>query len=124
KLGNVRRKNIIFLPNGFDIYEILSLCDILITDYSSIFFDFLPFNRPIVFYPYDLKTYQTSARCFYFDYTGFVPGLITHDFNEMLKCVSSILQEGADTFEERREKLYDFCFEYKTLMLKNILVDY
>jgi CDP-glycerol glycerophosphotransferase (TagB/SpsB family) len=124
KLGNVSKKNIIFLPNGFDIYEILSLCDVLITDYSSIFFDFLPFNRPIVFYPYDLKTYQTSARCFYFDYNEFVPGLITHDFNEMLKSVSSILQTGVDAYEEKREKLYDFCFEYKTLMLKNILVDY
>jgi CDP-glycerol glycerophosphotransferase (TagB/SpsB family) len=124
KLGNVGKENIIFLPSGFDIYEILSLCDVLITDYSSIFFDFLPFNRPIIFYPYDLKTYQTSARCFYFNYEEFVPGLITYDFNEMLKSVSSIIQTGADAYKEKREKLYDFCFEYKALMLKNILVDY
>jgi len=124
KLQNVSKKNIIFLPSGFDIYEVLGLCDLLITDYSSIFFDFLPFNRPIVFYPYDFEEYQKSARCFYFNYEEFVPGSIVYGFDQMLKEVSSILQTGADEYKEKREKLYNFCFEYKTFMLRNILIDY
>jgi CDP-glycerol glycerophosphotransferase (TagB/SpsB family) len=124
KLQNVSKKNIIFLPSGFDIYEVLGLCDLLITDYSSIFFDFLPFNRPIVFYPYDFEEYQKSARCFYFNYEEFVPGSIVYGFDQMLQEVSSILQTGADEYKEKREKLYNFCFEYKTFMLRNILIDY
>jgi CDP-glycerol glycerophosphotransferase len=124
RLRNVSKRDIFFLPNGFDIYEVLGLCDVLITDYSSIFFDFLPFNRPIVFYPYDIVEYQKSARCFYFNYEEFVPGLIVYGFDQMLKAVSSILQTGTDEYNEKREKLCGFCFEYKTFMLRNILVDY
>jgi CDP-glycerol glycerophosphotransferase (TagB/SpsB family) len=118
------RKDLIFLPSGYDVYEILQLCDVLITDYSSIFFDFLSFNRPVVFYPYDLLEYQTSARRFYFNYTQFVPGQIVYRFDELLKLLSEILVTGTDGYREKREKLLETSFEYKTLMLSNILVDY
>ena len=86
-------KDVLFLPSGFDVYEILDLCDILITDYSSIFFDFLNFNRPVIFYPYDFSDYQ-SARCFYFDYKKFVPGPIAYSFNELLQILRRTLTEG------------------------------
>jgi CDP-glycerol glycerophosphotransferase len=42
------------LPPEIDIYLILKYTDILITDYSSVYFDFLLCNKPINFYPYDL----------------------------------------------------------------------
>jgi CDP-glycerol glycerophosphotransferase (TagB/SpsB family) len=117
-------KNLIFLHSGYDVYETLHLCDVLITDYSSIFFDFLSYNRPIVFYPYDLSEYQKSARCFYFDYKHFVPGSIVYSFDEMLKLLSKILSTGTDGYQEKRERLQESSFEYQRLMLNNILVDY
>jgi CDP-glycerol glycerophosphotransferase (TagB/SpsB family) len=120
----VNRKNLIFLPSGYDVYEILQMCDVLITDYSSIFFDFLSFNRPVVFYPYDLSEYQKSARRFYFNYTQFVPGPIVYRFDDLLKLLSQILVTGTDGYQEKRKKLMERSFEYQNLMLSNILVDY
>lgn len=116
-------KDVLFLPNGFDVYEILGLCDVLVTDYSSIFFDFLNFDRPEVFYPYDFSDYE-SARCFYFDYKEFVPGPIAFNFNELLEILSKTLTKESREYSEKRKKLNSYCFEFTTVEWKNILVDY
>lgn len=47
-------------------HEALRRASVLITDYSSIFFDFLPFNRPILFYVPDFNDYQCHERELYF----------------------------------------------------------
>ena len=47
-------------------HEALRCASVLITDYSSIFFDFLPFNRPILFYVPDFSDYQCHERELYF----------------------------------------------------------
>jgi len=125
KLTGNTQGNLIFLPADFDIYEILHLCDVLITDYSSIFFDFLLFNRPIIFFPYDLAEYQRSARCFYFNYAEFVPGKIVYNFDEMLTELSRILANNQeDCYQQKRKMLRESCFEYPEVMLNNLLVDY
>jgi CDP-glycerol glycerophosphotransferase (TagB/SpsB family) len=53
--------------------ELLPHVDILITDYSSIFIDFLLLNRPILFIPYDLEDYQTTRGLLY-NYNNMTPG--------------------------------------------------
>ena len=50
----------ILIPFTIDTNELLSVVDILISDYSSIFFDFLITGRPIVFYVPDLKEYESG----------------------------------------------------------------
>jgi CDP-glycerol glycerophosphotransferase (TagB/SpsB family) len=114
----------IFLPNGFDLYEILYLGDVLITDYSSIFFDFLLFNRPIVFFAYDLERYKKYSRELYFDYEKFVPGEIVHTSDELLNLVAEILENRDDNYQKRRLDLASDFFHERQLLLKNILVDY
>ena len=54
------------VPGDIDTNDLLSAVDVLITDYSSIFFDFLPTGRPIVFYAFDLEDYAEN-RGLYFD---------------------------------------------------------
>ena len=51
-----------------DLYAFLNNIDILITDYSSIYFDFLYLRRPIVLFPFDMDDYIANSRAFYFDY--------------------------------------------------------
>ncbi|MCV5480587.1 CDP-glycerol glycerophosphotransferase family protein, partial [Escherichia coli] len=48
--------------------------DFLITDYSSIYFDYLYLNRPIIFFPFDLEKY-TASRDFYLSYNEATPGV-------------------------------------------------
>ena len=47
-------------PNQYETYDFLAACDVLITDYSSVFFDFAVTRRKIVLFPYDLDEYLST----------------------------------------------------------------
>ncbi|MGX6429192.1 CDP-glycerol glycerophosphotransferase family protein [Levilactobacillus yonginensis] len=76
-------------PNISDLYLV---SDMLITDYSSVFFDFAYLKRPILFYPYDYHMYKDELRGFYLDYEKDLPGEIAHDENQLLDLVAAKLQ--------------------------------
>ena len=57
-----------------DISELYLISDILITDYSSVFFDYANLKRPMLFFTYDLEKYRDVLRGFYFDIEREVPG--------------------------------------------------
>jgi CDP-glycerol glycerophosphotransferase len=52
-----------------DIYTFIKDVDILLTDYSSIYFDFLLCRKPIILFPFDMDDYVAYSRPFYFDYS-------------------------------------------------------
>lgn len=66
--------------------DILFITDILISDYSSIPFDFSILDKPTIFYPYDLEKYKT-IRGFWGDYTEVVPGPIVFSTNEIIQTI-------------------------------------
>lgn len=69
-----------------DINELYILGDILITDYSSVFFDYSILKRPMIFYMYDLEEYQHELRDFYFDLDE-LPGPIVQDEKDLIKAI-------------------------------------
>lgn len=69
-----------------DTGHLLRLCDLLITDYSSICMDFALLGKPCVFYAFDLE-YYNGSRSFYSDYRTLVPGKIAEDFSALLDAV-------------------------------------
>lgn len=77
------RHNIIDVATYPDIQELFLASDMLVTDYSSSFFDYAILQRPIVFYAYDLENYKDNLRGFYLDYYTELPGPIVTD-NESL----------------------------------------
>ena len=91
-----------------DVQELLLISDILITDYSSIVFDFAILERPIIFYSYDLTYYEMELRGFYYDYKSFVPGPIVYfdddivsllkDYNKLCSDYDSKILEFAKRF--------------------------
>jgi CDP-glycerol glycerophosphotransferase (TagB/SpsB family) len=100
------------LPPDVDLYTFLNQIDILITDYSSIYFDYLLWKRPIIFFPYDLEYYQTEDRGLIFDYEEYTPGpkvlninelksLFTVGYKEFLRNYKSNYQGGADKLETK-----------------------
>ena len=56
-----------------DINELLHVADVLVTDYSSVIFEYALLGRPMVFFAPDLEAYE-GERGFYFDYRSGVPG--------------------------------------------------
>lgn len=57
-------KKLLTVPNQMDLYEILPHTDLLITDYSSVYFDYLLLDKPIVFTPTDLGEYSKNEDCY------------------------------------------------------------
>ena len=67
----------------------LKMADILITDYSSIIFEYSLLGRPMVFYPYDLESF-IGERDFYYPYESFVPGPIAKTQDSLVSTLLSL----------------------------------
>ena len=65
-------ENFVFADYDFDLNSILDICDILITDYSGVIFDFLYLNRPIITYTPDYDEFNSN--------TGFVLDPTKYEF--------------------------------------------
>lgn len=82
-----------------DVNDLLFSVDLLITDYSSIVFEYSVLGRPMVFYAYDLAEY-TAERDFYVPFEQFVPGPIVQTFGELLDVIrrGDLQVEKVDAF--------------------------
>lgn len=87
-----------------DINELYVISDILITDYSSVFFDFANLKRPIVFYMYDLDAYKDDIRGFYIDLKE-LPGNITKTEDELIKEINKL--EKDFKYDDKYKKFND-----------------
>lgn len=87
------------------IENLLCAADIVISDYSSLIFEYSLLERPMIFYAYDLNEYE-SDRAFYYDYTSFVPGRIVTDTDGIINEIKS-LEASFD-----KEKVIRFKNEY------------
>ncbi|MEQ5756553.1 MULTISPECIES: CDP-glycerol glycerophosphotransferase family protein [unclassified Providencia] len=66
-----------------DIYPYLNTFDLLVTDYSSIYLDYVLLNKPLLFYPFDIIEYKQESREMYFDYDEFTPGDKAYTYSEL-----------------------------------------
>ena len=69
-----------------EVNDLLFAVDLLITDYSSIVFEYSTLGRPMLFFAYDLDEYVAS-RDFYEPFESFVPGRIVRTFPELLDAI-------------------------------------
>jgi len=96
--------HIIIMNKDMDIYPILPFTDCLITDYSSIYYDYLFLNKPVYLFPYDYNSYVESSRSLAFDYENKMPGIRVKNFEELLNLFSqnifSLTQEQKEIVNE------------------------
>lgn len=97
-------KRINLQQGNIDIYALMSTYDCLITDYSSIYFDFLLLDRPIVLFPYDLEKYRSDTRGLYFDYQEMAPGPIAGSQSHLEEILRSVRK---DPWAADRKRLID-----------------
>jgi CDP-ribitol ribitolphosphotransferase len=69
-----------------DVNDLMFVVDLLVTDYSSIVFEFSTLGRPMLFFAYDLEEY-IGERDFYVPYEAFVPGRIVRTFPDLLDAI-------------------------------------
>lgn len=93
-----------FVEPQEDISTLYLIADILITDYSSVFFDFAVLKRPIYFYMYDLESYRDELRGFYLNIYQDLPGQIIEDENLLLEKIKQ------NNFDYNKLKLFNHRF--------------
>lgn len=83
KKPDLSRFHGVIRDTDLDISELYPISDVLITDYSSVMFDYAILNRPMIFYAYDLQHYE-KTQGFYFNFREFVPGPVATTTEELL----------------------------------------
>lgn len=83
-----------------DVNDLYLASDLLVTDYSSVFFDYANLDRPVVFYMYDLEAYADELRGFYLD-LGELPGRIVRTEEELVDAIRASAHEGTAEAAQR-----------------------
>lgn len=95
-----------------DINDLYLISDLLITDYSSVFFDFANLKRPMLFYTYDIDEYRDVLRGFYFDIEKEVPGPLVKDMDGLVKVIEEFDKYGLfPNYQEKYQAFYEkYCY--------------
>lgn len=109
--------NILFHNTQGDIYPILTYTDILISDYSSVIYDFLLLDKPIIFFIYDFKEYIKNTKLL-FDYNEYSPGIKVQTQEELLNAIKQ-----PDTFQEQRKIIRDKFFDTQNIDSSKKILD-
>jgi len=86
-----------------EIMDYLNLFDVLITDYSSIYFDYMLLERPMIFLPYDLEEYEKTVG-FTMDYNEYTPGAKPISFFDFLNYLQ-VAKNSPEMFLESIKSL-------------------
>lgn len=99
----------ILIPNWADANEVMSVVDLLITDYSSIFFDYMVTDKPILFYCWDDDIYSKN-RNMYLDIST-LPGPILHTMMEVMLAIDHI-EEVAAQYQDNYQAMKAWLLPY------------
>ena len=92
-----------------DINDLYVISDMLITDYSSVFFDYANLKRPIIFYMYDLDYYRDESNGFYFDVEENLPGKIVKTDDDL---IDEIIRVSKEFKYDEKYKKFNEKFNY------------
>ena len=90
--------------HGLGLYEVLAHADLLVTDVSSVYVDFLVTERPQILYFPDMQKYEDTRGLLLQPLIDYAPGPIAQNFAE-LEAFLDLWISGQDTWRERRTAL-------------------
>ncbi|MFX1375550.1 MAG: CDP-glycerol glycerophosphotransferase family protein [Promethearchaeota archaeon] len=105
-LSNIKKA-----PQNADIQELLYITNILITDYSSVYCDFLLLNRPIILFTYDYDHFMKYGRGFYYNFKEIAPGPLIFTTKELFNAIVNISKIN-ENYEARRIKTRKIYHKY------------
>jgi CDP-glycerol glycerophosphotransferase len=84
-----------------DASELMLIADVLVTDYSSMMFDFVGTGKPLIFFTPDIAHYGEVLRGFYFDLLAEAPGPVVTTYDDLLVALCAG-PDATDRFRERQ----------------------
>ena len=100
------------METSLDLYEVINTSDILITDYSSIYFDYLLLDRPIIFTPLDLEEYKKNTGFLVEPYDFWAPGPKCYTLEQLTDEITKCLKDD-DYYKKERETICNIVHHYK-----------
>lgn len=94
-----------------ELYNFLGQVDMLMTDYSSVYFDFIATGKPVLLAPFDYDEYLRTARAHYFDYWNNMEGVKIRNWGEFEEALESCAPVSEDTRRNFAEYLDGNCCE-------------
>lgn len=119
KSNDYNNENVINVTNYNNINDLYLISDILITDYSSVFFDYSILKRPFFFFAPDLEKYESELRGFYLDYMHDLVTIPTTSTNELIELIKKQDQYDFKAFSEK----YNFESNKDCLVKTLALID-
>ncbi len=119
-------KNIVVITNEdlnekqIYLYEFIKDFDALITDYSSIYFDYLLLDKPICFTLDDIESYKKGRGFIVDDPTLLMPGTHAYELDSLLSFLGQIRQ-GKDDYRDERKRMNDLFNQMKTNACSNLV---
>jgi CDP-glycerol glycerophosphotransferase len=92
-----------------EIMELFLITDVLVTDYSSMMFDFANTGRPMLFFTYDLESYRDNLRGFYFDFEKTAPGPLLTRSDDVIAALRDIDGVAREHQASYRSFVDQFC---------------
>ncbi len=89
---------------GMSVYSLLKKADALITDYSSVYFDYILLNRPIAFTVEDIEEYRRKRGFVFENPFEYMPGMKLSSYDDLEQFISDVAK-GNDTYAAQREKV-------------------
>ncbi|HAH19221.1 CDP-glycerol glycerophosphotransferase family protein [Eubacterium uniforme] len=115
---NMKLKNIEILTQkeldkrGINVYDLCRASDGLITDYSSIYFDYLLLNKPIGFVVEDMRKYSNDRGFLLDPAKDYMPGMFIKNYDDMLKFMKDVC-EGEESFGPDRSRVNHLINTYQ-----------
>mgnify|MGYP001039481408 CR=1 FL=1 len=103
----------ILSENNLDLYEIIGVSDMLLTDYSSVFFDYLLLNKPLIFLPVDKQEYSENRGFILTDYNQWTPGPKVYNQQDLQDNMLQNLR-NPELYKSEREGIRDKVHQYTT----------
>ncbi|MCR4715862.1 MAG: CDP-glycerol glycerophosphotransferase family protein [Lachnospiraceae bacterium] len=92
-----------------DIAELYLVADMLITDYSSVMFDYSLLKRPMFFFAYDMENYKNNLRGFYFDFLETAPGPIVETTKDLADSIKNYKKEDWEVKYQEFHDKFNHC---------------
>lgn len=93
------------ISNDIDLYQLLPYTDLLITDYSSVYIDYLITDKPILFTPTDLEEYSNTRGLLLEPYDFWTPGPKVSTIDEMIDSLDAILLDSGSHLSKDYDKM-------------------
>ena len=96
-------KNSDISDSNITLYELLSVTDLLLTDYSSVYIDYLLINKPVAFLMSDFESYLNTRGFVFNNPRNRMPGKFILNYNELIQYIDNIFS-GVDEFKDQRKR--------------------